>query len=118
MHARSISLLPMLLRAQGKTKKTLQVLHKIADLDPDNTQVRLKLAEGYLKEGMRPEAAKTFCEAAGRMLENGDFEKSLDAYSKALELRPQDKVILRGTGLGSRGIGNCRRRRGASRKGR
>ena len=80
----------------GKNKEALQVLHKIADLDPQNTQVRLKLAEGYLNEGMQPEAAKAFCDAAGRLLEKGNYEKSLDAYTKALELRPQDKVVLRG----------------------
>ena len=34
----------------GKTKQTLQVLHKVADLDPHNTEIRLKLAEGYLKK--------------------------------------------------------------------
>ena len=45
---------------------------------------------------MQPEAAKAFCDAAGRLLEKGDYEKSLDAYTKALELRPQDKVVLRG----------------------
>ncbi|HEY3579457.1 MAG TPA: tetratricopeptide repeat protein, partial [Pyrinomonadaceae bacterium] len=32
---------------QGDNKKTLEVLHKIADLDPNNTEIRLKLAEGY-----------------------------------------------------------------------
>lgn len=80
----------------GNNKEALQVLHKIADLDPQNTQVRVKLAEGYLNEGMQPEAAKAFCDAAGRLLEKGDYEKSLDAYTKALELRPQDKVVLRG----------------------
>ncbi|HEV2884140.1 MAG TPA: tetratricopeptide repeat protein, partial [Pyrinomonadaceae bacterium] len=80
----------------GNNKEALQVLHKIADLDPQNTQVRLKLAEGYLNEGMQPEAAKAFCDAAGRLLEKGDYEKSLDAYTKALELRPGDKVVLRG----------------------
>jgi tetratricopeptide (TPR) repeat protein len=72
------------------------VLHKIADLDPHNTDIRLKLAEGYLQEGMQPEAAKTFTEAANRLLENGAFEQSLSAYSKALELRPNDRVTLKG----------------------
>jgi tetratricopeptide (TPR) repeat protein len=72
------------------------VLHKIADLDPHNTDIRLKLAEGYLQEGMQPEAAKTFTEAASRLLENGAFEESLSAYSKALELRPNDRVTLKG----------------------
>jgi tetratricopeptide (TPR) repeat protein len=80
----------------GETKQTLKVLHKIADLDPHNTDIRLKLAQGYLKEGMEAEAARTFCEAAGRLLENGALEESLDAYSKALELRPNDRVMLKG----------------------
>ncbi len=68
----------------GQSKNTLKVLHKIADLDPHNTEIRLKLAEGYLKENMQTEAAKAFSEAASRLLENAQFEKSLEAYSKAL----------------------------------
>lgn len=80
----------------GESKQTLEVLHKIADLDPHNTEVRLKLAAGYLKEHMQAEAAKAYREAAHRMFENGQYEKSLDAYSKALELRPHDRVALKG----------------------
>jgi tetratricopeptide (TPR) repeat protein len=80
----------------GETKQALKVLHKIADLDPHNTAIRLKLAEGYLNEGMQPEAAGTFVEAASRMLENGALEDSLAAYSKALELRPNDRATLKG----------------------
>ena len=80
----------------GETKKTLEVLHKVADLDPHNTHIRLKLAEGYLKEGMQAEAARTFTEAASRMLENGAFEESLEAYSRALELHPNDRATLKG----------------------
>lgn len=80
----------------GQNKEALEVLRKIADLDVQNTQVRLKLAEGYLKEGMRSEAATAFCDAAGRMLEKAQYEDSLDAYSKAFELRPEDREVLRG----------------------
>ncbi|MDQ2975503.1 MAG: tetratricopeptide repeat protein, partial [Acidobacteriota bacterium] len=40
--------------------------------------------------------ARAFGEAASRMLENGELEKSLDAYSRALALRPHDKHSLRG----------------------
>ncbi|MDQ2974179.1 MAG: tetratricopeptide repeat protein, partial [Acidobacteriota bacterium] len=39
----------------GDTKQALRVLHQIADLEPLNIDVRLKLAEGYLKEKMQPE---------------------------------------------------------------
>jgi tetratricopeptide (TPR) repeat protein len=80
----------------GETKQTLKILHKIADLDPQNTEVRLKLAEGYLKERMEAEAARAYTEAAHRLLENGQPERGLDAYSKSLELRPHDRPTLRG----------------------
>lgn len=90
----------------GQTKNTLKVLHRIADLDPNNTDIRLKLGEGYLKEQMLAEAAKAFSEAATRLLENGQFEKALGAYGKSLELRPNDRSALKGlvaahTALGS-----------------
>ncbi len=80
----------------GDSKQTLEVLHKVADLDPHNTDVRLKLAAGYLKEHMPAEAAKAYNEAANRLFENSHFEESLEAYSKALELRPQNRVALKG----------------------
>jgi tetratricopeptide (TPR) repeat protein len=80
----------------GEARKTLTVLHRIADLDPQNTDIRLQLAEGYFKEGMENDAAKAFGEAARRLLENGDLEKSHSAYVRALELKPNDKTLLRG----------------------
>ena len=80
----------------GRTKQTFEVLHKVADLDPHNTEIRLKLAEGYLKENLEPEAAKAFLEAASRLFDTGHFEKALRAYDRALEIRPQDDTALRG----------------------
>jgi tetratricopeptide (TPR) repeat protein len=80
----------------GDSKQTLEVLHKIADLDPHNTDIRLKLADGYLKERMHGEAVRAYTKAADRLLENAQFEQSLAAYSKALELRPHDGAALKG----------------------
>jgi tetratricopeptide (TPR) repeat protein len=80
----------------GKSKEALNVLHKIADLDPQNTEIRLKLAEGYLKEHMDGDAAKAYGEAAVRLYESAQFEPALAAYGKALELRPSDRVALKG----------------------
>jgi len=80
----------------GDPQKALEVLHKIADLDPHNTEVRLKLAEGYLKEGLRSEAVETFTEAGSRLFDNGKFEKSLESYSRALELSPRHQAALKG----------------------
>ena len=80
----------------GQSKQALKVLHTIADLDPHNTDVRLKLAESYLKEQMPAEAAKAYTEAANRLLENSRVEQSLQAFTKALELRPGDRAALKG----------------------
>jgi tetratricopeptide (TPR) repeat protein len=80
----------------GDTREALQTLHKIADLDPHNTNIRLKLAESYLKEKMQTQAVKVFNDAAQRLFENGAFEQSLQAYSRAIELSPNDRTALKG----------------------
>src|SRR3954470_19864597 len=51
----------------GATQAGLEILSKIADLDPQNTNIRLKLAEGYLAEGMWSEAGAAFCEAGNSL---------------------------------------------------
>lgn len=80
----------------GDNKRTLDVLHKIADLDPNNTEIRLKLADGYVKENMRREAAEAYVQAANRLHQTNAFDKALDAYSKALQLVRDDREALRG----------------------
>ena len=80
----------------GENKKALDILHKIADLDPNNTDIRLKLAEGYLKESMSSEAANAFIQAANRLQQIGALDRALEAYSKALNLVPDDLAALSG----------------------
>src|SRR5690242_7570897 len=80
----------------GDHKRTLEILHKIADLDPNNTDVRLKLAEGYVKESMRREAAAAFVQAANRLHHTNSHDKALDAYNQALQLARDDREALRG----------------------
>ena len=80
----------------GDNKRALEILHKIADLDPNNTEIRLKLADGYLKENMRREAAAAFVQAANRLHQIGSQDKALEAYSNALKLVRDDREALRG----------------------
>ena len=80
----------------GKTKQTLEVLHKVADLDPNNTEIRLKLAASYLKEGLNEEGARAFAEAGSRLLDTGQFEKALKKKKKTLELLPNNERALKG----------------------
>jgi tetratricopeptide (TPR) repeat protein len=80
----------------GDNKRSLDILHKIADLDPNNTEIRLKLADGYLKENMRRESAAAFVQAANRFHQTGAHDQALDAYNKALQLVRDDREALRG----------------------
>ncbi len=41
---------------QGDVKKSLDVLRKMVDLDPDNVQSRVKLADLYIRERMNDDA--------------------------------------------------------------
>jgi tetratricopeptide (TPR) repeat protein len=78
----------------GQVKYALEILQKIADLEPLNVEIRLKLAEGYLKERLPAEAADAFKEAAHRLYQGGEFDRSLEASSKALELKSYDEKAL------------------------
>jgi tetratricopeptide (TPR) repeat protein len=80
----------------GATQEGLEVLRKIADLDSQNTDLRIKLAEGYYKEGMMTEAAAAFIDAGHQLLVKGGFDNALNVFGRALELRPTDHVVLQG----------------------
>lgn len=80
----------------GNTQAGLEVLHKISDLDPQNTEVRIKLAEGYLKESMPREAAASYTDAGHSLLSRGDVDVALDLFKKAVEIAPSDYDALSG----------------------
>src|SRR5213079_635991 len=67
----------------GATQAGLEILSKIADLDPQNTDVRLKLAEGYLNEGMTLDAAAAFTQAGNNLNARGALDEALDAFGRS-----------------------------------
>jgi tetratricopeptide (TPR) repeat protein len=81
---------------EGHAQKALEVLRKVADLDPNNTEVRLRLAEGYLREGLADEAVRAFTEAGTQFHAQRADWKALQAYQSALKLRPADIPALQG----------------------
>lgn len=80
----------------GHASKALEVLRKIADLDPRNTEIRLKLAEGYQRENYLSDAAEAFTHAGTQFYTREAYEPALDAYTRALSLMPYDHAALSG----------------------
>jgi tetratricopeptide (TPR) repeat protein len=81
---------------EGKKIEALNIWKRIAELDPNNTEIYLKLAEGYWSENQKEEAAVSFIEAATRLASIRKYEKAVDAFSRALEIKPTDYIALNG----------------------
>lgn len=81
---------------KGQKAEALEIWKQIAQLDPNNTEVYLKIAETCSQEGNRDEAAKAYIEAGNRFFKISNYEQSLSAYARALEIRPFDLNALEG----------------------
>src|SRR4030095_9007005 len=55
--------------------KALKAYQKIADLDPSNTSVRLKLGDIYSREGMHEQAHDAFITAGSELLRKNEFDQ-------------------------------------------
>ncbi|MBX7219072.1 MAG: tetratricopeptide repeat protein [Blastocatellia bacterium] len=72
-----------------------KILKRVTDLEPENLELRLELAEKYRQRKM-PTEAHDFYLAAGKLLEkNGRYAECLQAYMKALALNLRSKPALK-----------------------
>ncbi|MCI0489637.1 MAG: tetratricopeptide repeat protein [Blastocatellia bacterium] len=78
----------------GQTRKALDAYQKIADLDPANTSVRMKLGEIYSREGLKEQAHDAFIMAGTEFLRKGDVEQALNANLKAITINPESRQGL------------------------
>ncbi len=78
----------------GQTRKALEAYQKIADLDPSNTSVRMKLGEIYSRESMTEQAHEAFIIAGAEFLRKGDGEQALNANLKAIVINPDSRQAL------------------------
>ncbi|HYY93969.1 MAG TPA: tetratricopeptide repeat protein [Pyrinomonadaceae bacterium] len=84
------------LTRNGDAREALEVLRRIADLDPSNTQVRLRLAESYAAAHLPDLAAEAYTLAGERLAVRREFEQALEAFTKALALLPASHPALAG----------------------
>jgi tetratricopeptide (TPR) repeat protein len=81
---------------KGQKTEALAIWKKIAEMDSNDSDTYLKIAESCAQEGQFEEAAKAYNQAATRaaLLEN--YEAAITAFSKTLEINPEDTIALSG----------------------
>lgn len=80
----------------GKKIEALSVWKQIAELDTHNSEVYLKIAQSYLKENQKDEAADALTIAGERLAAQAKYEAALDAFSQTLKIRQNDLRALNG----------------------
>lgn len=81
---------------RGKKLEALDAWKSIAELDPNNTDIYLRIADVYRQENQIEDAAKSYIEAGLRLGTLEQHEQALNAFSKAYELTPNDITLLNG----------------------
>ncbi|CAN5452998.1 hypothetical protein BH20ACI1_BH20ACI1_10040 [soil metagenome] len=90
---------------KGRKIEALAIWKQIAELDPNNTDIYLKIADVCRQENQHDEAAKAFTEAGLRMTEQERYEEALAAFSKALEVKKNYLRALNGLVKAQIGLG-------------
>jgi len=78
---------------EGNVKEALEVYRKIADLDPSNTAIRMKLGELCLKEGLQKQAIDEFLKVADSYLKTNQTNEADLLFERILLLDPNNKEV-------------------------
>jgi tetratricopeptide (TPR) repeat protein len=76
----------------GKVQKALEIYRKIANFDPSNTNIHLKLAELSLREKLTDEAIDEYTKIAKIYEQNGRSADASGIYKKILEINPEHET--------------------------
>ncbi|HXG84413.1 MAG TPA: tetratricopeptide repeat protein [Pyrinomonadaceae bacterium] len=90
---------------KGQKIEALSVWKQIAQLDPNNTDIYLKIADVCWQEEQFDEAAESFTEAGLRFLKQSKYEAALSAFTKSLEVKKNYLRALNGLVKAQIGLG-------------
>ncbi len=90
---------------KGQKLEALSVWKQIAQLDPNNTEIYLKIADVCAQEDQTDEAAEAFTEAGLRFLAQKKYETALSAFTKSLEVKKNYLRALNGLVKAQIGMG-------------
>ena len=82
----------------GELEQAVRIFQKTLEMDPENTAMRMKLAEVYLRLGKKTEAWDIFAAAAESLRARGSLGPAQDILKRMLTLDPgnSNAMILRG----------------------
>lgn len=78
----------------GRTQQALDILRRVADLDPENVPVRLKLAESYVREKLTDQAVEAYIAAGTQLIRKANLPEAQQAFQRVLEISPYNKPAL------------------------
>jgi tetratricopeptide (TPR) repeat protein len=81
---------------KGQKIEALAIWKQIAELDPNDTGIFLKIGEIYWQEDQEEDAAKAFTEAGMRLSAQKQYEPALTAFARSLEINRLDLRTLKG----------------------
>jgi tetratricopeptide (TPR) repeat protein len=82
----------------GELEQAVRIFQKTLEMDPDNTAMRMKLAEVYTRLGKKKEAWQIFAAAAENLRSKGMLDQTEEILNKMLKLDPANSyaLLLRG----------------------
>src|SRR6202011_4456740 len=78
----------------GELENAVRIFQKILEMDPENSQMRVKLAEVYVRLGKKTEAWQIFSAAAESMRSKGSLSGAEEILQRMLTLDPGNTYAL------------------------
>ena len=81
------------LTKSGQIGRALEIYKRMADLNPDNVKLRVRLVEMYLREGRRSDAVREAVELARRYEASGRIDEALQELARVRSAIPDDQAV-------------------------
>ncbi len=78
----------------GRSQQALELLQRVADLDPENVPARLRLAENYQREGMTEKAVEAYIAAGSQLIRKSSLAEAQQVFQRVLEINPTSTPAL------------------------
>ncbi len=78
----------------GQSRKALELLQRVADLDSENVPARLRLAENYQREGMTEQSIEAYIAAGAQLIRKSNLAEAQQVFQRVLELNPTSTPAL------------------------